>query len=111
MIFFWPGYIEGIIRLCLLLLGDYPDHRRRKRGKKTKDHYKLTQHRKLYYAQDIDQKVRVFRTASRIGFLGNSHDFNSIIGQFREEKGVAASYKDFIKWYRMRFPQEYSKLF
>src|SRR6266851_5780156 len=25
---FWPGYAEGITRALLLLLGDYPDHRR-----------------------------------------------------------------------------------
>jgi hypothetical protein len=109
--FFWPGYIEGITRLCLLLLGDYPDHRRRKKGKKTKDYYKLNQHRKLYYAQDADQKVRVFWAASRMGFRGTSHEFNSVMGQFREEKGFKASYKDFMRWYRLRFPEEYSKLF
>ena len=31
---FWPGYLEGITRLSLLLMGDYPDHRRRRGGKK-----------------------------------------------------------------------------
>jgi hypothetical protein len=30
---FWPGYAEGITRLALILLGDYPDHRRRKPGR------------------------------------------------------------------------------
>jgi len=38
---FWPGYVEGITRLCLILLGDYPDHRKRRLGRKDKDHYKL----------------------------------------------------------------------
>jgi hypothetical protein len=109
--FFWPGYIEGITRLCLLLLGEYPDHRKRKGGKKNKDHYKLNVHRKLCYAQDADQKVRVLRASSRIGFLGPSHDFNSIIGEFRSEKGFKASYTDFITWYRRQYPEEYSKLF
>ena len=42
---FWPGYAEGITRLALVLLGDYPDHRRRKRGRKEDDHYKLDLHR------------------------------------------------------------------
>lgn len=27
---FWPGYVEGITRFAVLLMGDYPDHRRRK---------------------------------------------------------------------------------
>jgi hypothetical protein len=109
--FFWPGYIEGITRLCLLLLGDYPDHRRRKGGKKKQDHYMVNRHRKLCYAQDADQKVRVFWAATQLGFLGPSHDFNSIMGEFRSEKGFKASYSDFIRWYRTRYPEEYSKLF
>ena len=39
---FWPGYLEGITRLSFLLMGDYPDHRHRRGGKKTKNHYSLT---------------------------------------------------------------------
>ena len=109
--FFWPGYIEGITRLCLLLLGDYPDHRKRKGGKKKQDHYKLNRHRKLCYAQDADQKVRVLWASTRSGFLEPPHDFNSIMGEFRSEKGYKASYSDFIRWYRTKYPQEYSKLF
>jgi hypothetical protein len=108
---FWPGYVEGITRLCLLLIGDYPDHRRRKGGKKSHDHYKLNHHRKLCYAQDNDQKVRVIRAATRIGFLGHNHDFNSIMTEFRSEKGFNASFSDFIRWYRVRYHKEYSKLF
>jgi hypothetical protein len=109
--FFWPGYIEGITRVCLILLGDYPDHRRRKGGKKTKDHYKLNRHRELYYVQDADRKIRVVSAASRMGFLGNSHEFNTVMGRFRDEKGFKASYRDFIRWYRKRYPEKYSKLF
>jgi hypothetical protein len=109
--FFWPGYIEGITRLCLLLLGDYPDHRRRKGGKKTQDHYKLNLHRKLCYAQDADRRVRVFHAATKMGFLGPSHEFNVIMSEFREEKGFKASYRDFMRWYRIRYPEKYSKLF
>jgi len=32
---FWPGYVEGITRVLLLLLGDYPDHRRRRGGRRS----------------------------------------------------------------------------
>ena len=35
---FWPGYLEGITRLALLLMGDYPDHRGRKPGRKKSEH-------------------------------------------------------------------------
>jgi hypothetical protein len=33
---FWPGYVEGITRVTLALLGDYPDHQRRRAGRKRK---------------------------------------------------------------------------
>jgi hypothetical protein len=36
---FWSGYVEGIMRVCFLLLGDYPDHRKYKGGKKKSDYY------------------------------------------------------------------------
>lgn len=38
---FWQGYVEGITRALLILLGDYPDHRDRKTGRKDEAHYKL----------------------------------------------------------------------
>lgn len=36
---FWPGYAERLARFALLLMGDYPDHHRRKGGKRRNDHY------------------------------------------------------------------------
>src|ERR1700735_1686761 len=42
---FWPGYTEGIIRVALVLMGDYPDHRRRMKGRKQKTHYSLSRPR------------------------------------------------------------------
>ena len=45
---FWPGYAEGITRLALLLMGDYPDHRRRKRGRKQEGHYLLSRLRSVW---------------------------------------------------------------
>jgi hypothetical protein len=33
---FWPGYAEGITRIALLLMGDYPDHKTRGAGQKKK---------------------------------------------------------------------------
>src|SRR5438445_1948921 len=48
---FWPGYAEGLTRIVLVLLGDYPDHRPRKRGAKSSDHYALQLCRSLHYTQ------------------------------------------------------------
>ena len=56
--FFWPGYVEGITRLALVLMGDYPDHRLRRRGSKKKGHYKLDLHRSVHYTRNTAQRFR-----------------------------------------------------
>src|SRR5579864_5586240 len=55
---FWPGYVEGMTRLALILLGDYPDHRRRKPGRKKDNHYSLNRLRSGYWMQTPDQRFR-----------------------------------------------------
>ena len=39
---FWPGYAEGLTRVVLVLLGDYPDHRRRKGGESRRSLFSWT---------------------------------------------------------------------
>ena len=65
---FWPGFVEGMIRLNLLLLGDYPDHRKRKTGKKKAEHYHLDRLRRLHYLQNQDNKLKVLFAAQMFGF-------------------------------------------
>ncbi len=107
---FFPGYIEGITRFALLLMGDYPDHKRYKSGRKKSDHYKLNFHRTSGWSQDIDQKFRTLLVAGRVGFpLDN--DPEKILGEFRDQYGFKASYKDFLNWYKQNYPKDYAKLF
>ncbi len=40
---FWPGYVEGITRFALTLMGHYPDHHKRKGGRKWEGYYCLSQ--------------------------------------------------------------------
>ena len=47
---FFAGYAEAVTRLALLLMGDYPDHRRRKTGLKKADHYSLARHRSVVFS-------------------------------------------------------------
>lgn len=108
---FWPGYIEGITRLSFLLMGDYPDHRKRKVGKKKKDHYKLNLHRSVIYSQDSDQKVRTLYAAGCSGLINLSESPNSILSKFRCEVGFSADYKQFMKWFKKNYQQDYAKLF
>jgi hypothetical protein len=108
---FWPGFCEGLIRLNFLLLGDYPDHRGRKGGKKRSYHYKLDRFRSIHYTQDPEQKVRVLHAYARFGFPELSVSPRVALANFREEHGYEASDKQFIAWYKRTHPEDYAKLF
>jgi len=108
---FWPGFMEGIVRLNLLLLGDFPDHRKRKAGQKRTDHYKLNRFRSLHYAQDGDQRTRVLYDAPRFGFPELSVSPRDLMTQFREQYGHQPTHKQFLTWFKKLHPIDYSKLF
>lgn len=91
---FWPGYVEGITRVALLLLGDYPDHRRRKPGRKKADHYKLDRLRSLRFDQNVDQRVRTLLAARAAGFPQLTANPRDVLTQFRTEHGYAAGYRE-----------------
>lgn len=108
---FWPGYTEGITRLALLLMGDYPDHRRRKPGRKIDQHYKLTQHRTLKYIQDDAQRVHTLLSAFACGHPRLTRDPRDVLGEFRDAFGSRATYKEFIRWFKEKYPGDYAALF
>jgi hypothetical protein len=105
------GYIEGITRLALLLMGDYPDHRQRKGGKKKADHYDLKRMRTLTYIQDSNQKLQTLISASRTGFLELSINPYEALREFRKEKGHGATYREFFRWFRAKYPEDYAAIF
>jgi len=108
---FWPGYAEGLIRVILALLGDYPDHRRRKGGGKGSDHYRLQLHRSLLYAQDSDQRFRTLLTAGVSGVPGLSRPPLEVLSEFRSRFGSKPSWKHFLVWYKKQFPGDYTAVF
>jgi hypothetical protein len=108
---FWPGYAEGVTRLALILLGDYPDHRRRKKGKKTENHYKLNMHRTLQYAQSPQQRLSTLNGAANSGLIEFSKFPMDVLHNFRDEYGYGPSLMDFLEWYRKSYPADYVKLF
>jgi hypothetical protein len=64
---FWPGYVEGITRAMLVLLGDYPDHRRRKTGRRQADHYELHRLRTVQWMQTPAQRLHTLIAAGPVG--------------------------------------------
>ena len=108
---FWPGYVEGITRLALVLLGDYPDHRKRKHGRKKDDHYKLDLHRSGYWSQSPSQRFRTLLAAGVVGFPTLSQRPRDVLDKFRRQFGFGPDHKDFLEWYRSHHPQDYAALF
>ncbi len=108
---FWPGYVEGIIRLSLLVLGDYPDHRTRKTGRKKAEHYHLSRLRTLHYLQNQDQKLNVLLATQAVGFPRLSVPPRTVLSEFRAKHGHKGTYREFIRWYKVHYPQDYASLF
>jgi hypothetical protein len=108
---FWPGYVEAVTRLALLLLGDYPDHRKRRTGKKSNDHYRLGRLRDLKYIQNDDQRLKVLFAAHAAGFPALAVPPKRALSEFREQYGYKGSYKDFLHWYKKEYPTDYAAIF
>lgn len=106
---FWPGYVEGLVRLSLLLMGDFPSHNQRTSGRKAADHYCLSRHRSLCYHQSWTQRFRLLFSAE--GATKIRKPAEEVVREWRLEQGFSASHKDFFYWYRGKYPEDYASLF
>jgi hypothetical protein len=107
---FWPGYAEGITRVALVLMGDYPDHRRRKKGRKQGDHYSLSRERSVRYVQTWSQKLSTLVAAKPMGLNLRTPPYDAL-REFRRQYGDKPGYDEFFKWYRLKHPQDYAVVF
>jgi hypothetical protein len=108
---FWPGYAEGMTRLALTLLGDYPDHRRRKPGRKRDGHYLLNRSRSVQWTQTPRQRFLTVMDAGCFGHPRLSARPSDILFEFRKRFGTKPSQSDFLEWYRNSFPNDYAAIF
>jgi hypothetical protein len=107
---FWPGYAEGITRLALILMGGYPDHRKRRTGRKEEKHYNLSQLRSCHYTQSDLQKLRTLMAAPRVGIALKTNP-DDALHDFRRHFGYKPGYDRFFKWYRQNHPEDYAAVF
>lgn len=108
---FWPGYAEGITRVALLLMGNYPDHKKRKLGRKKEGHYKLNTLRSVHWSQTADQRLRTLLVAGAVGFPQLSVNPREALSEFRMQHGYHAGYKEFLDWFRKTYPRDYASVF
>ena len=107
---FWPGYVEGITRLALLLMGDYPDHRRRRRGQRRHDHYQLSRSREVRFFQTPAQKLNTLMAAPHVGIELRTSPGRAL-AEFRRQSGPKAGSGAFFAWYRRNHPEDYAAVF
>lgn len=108
---FWPSYAEGVTRLALILLGDYPDHRKHKAGRKKTEHYKLNASRSAQWIQTPEQRFRTLFAAGQNALVELSTSPREALRVFRRECGPQADHSDFMEWYRKHYPTDYVLLF
>lgn len=108
---FWPGYAEGITRIALILLGDYPDRRKRKPGRKKDGHYALNSCRSGQWVQTPEQRFCALWEASNVGYPEFSVPPRDVLREFRTQYGFKPDHSDFMEWYRAHFPKDYALLF
>ena len=108
---FWPRYAEGITRLALMLMGDYPDHRRRRPGRKANYHYKLNTLRDHFWTHSPEQQFLTLCHAYQTGFLKLQNNPRKVLSDFRARFGYSYGYRDFMKWYRDNYADDYGKVF
>lgn len=108
---FWPGYVEGITRVALSLLGDYPDHRRKRPGRKKESHYRLDLNRTVQWVQTPEQRFRTLIDAGSMGYPALSARPLDVLREFRRHFGPKPSHADFLEWYQANYPQDYVAIF
>jgi hypothetical protein len=108
---FWPGYVEGITRFALTLLGDYPDHRKRKTGRRADDHYNLGRLRSVQWVQSRRQRLNTLLAVGAVGFPELSAKPRDVLNDFRRRYGFKPSQDDFLEWYRKNMSKDYAAVF
>ena len=104
---FWPEFAARLVFLVLLLMGDVPNHRRRRRGARRSDHFSLRRHRSVAYVQTAEQRYRLLYLAREMGAL-KRHPRDASF-EFHSKQGKR-SRRSFLRWYREKYPDDYLKI-
>lgn len=105
-----PLYIEGLIRLIFTLIGQSPEHYRRKGGRKTKDHYKLDKYRNIIYSQNANQKYQLLYYASRYNYI-SIRNLKLVYYDFCKKFGFHEKKRKFINWFKKKYPNDYLRIY
>lgn len=91
-------------------MGDYPDHRTRRAGRKKNQHYRLTRFRDVRYLQTPTQNVNTLLGAHQFGIPMTKSPVDAL-GEFRKEHGFGAGFDVFVQWFRKHYPADYASIF
>jgi len=102
------AYIEALTRMALALMGDYPDHRRRKGSGIREGHYSLKKCRTIHYSSTPMQRLWVLKTGYALKIPGCSIDPLNALQEFRSQFGSKPNMADFIRWFARTYPVQYA---
>lgn len=108
---FYIPYIEALTRLALLLMGEYPDHRRRKGGGKREDHYNLQLCRSVHFTRNSGQRRSTLIAAQRLGLPNCEKDPLRALSEFRKAYGYKVGHEVFLGWFAQNYPLQYASTF
>jgi hypothetical protein len=108
---FWPGVVEGLVRYALSLMGDWPNHHKRTRGRRTADHYELGRHRSITYRQSTHQRFLTLYRAVDTKALGTSTPMWQLMAPYYSRYGYGPNDLRRLEWFRQQHPEIYSRVF
>lgn len=108
---FWPAVVEGLVRYALALMGDWPDHHKRQRGRRTTDHYELGRHRSITYRQNTHQCFLTLYRAVDTKAFGTRTPMWQLMSAYYSQFGYGKDDLKRLEWFRREYPEIYSRIF
>ena len=108
---FWPGVVEGLARYALGLMGDWPDHHKRKGGRRTAEHYELGRHRSITYRQSTHQRFLTLYRAVDTKAFGTATPMWQLMSSYYSRFGYGKDDLRRLEWFRQAYPEVYSRIF
>lgn len=104
--------ITSLFRLCFLLLGDMPNHWRKKIVNRP-EHFMLDRFRSVHYSQSPKQKADlIMKTYIEPKLVRNSERADAEKALLKYHRyNRQRRYYEFIEWFRGKYPDKYLELF
>lgn len=108
-----PLLVAALCRLCLLLLGEMPDHWEKKTINRP-EHFMLDQFRSLQYCQSAEQKAKLIIATyvePQLSREPRNEDADRLWNEYTRVYNRKGKHAEFVDYFRKTYPNEYLSLF